>query len=166
MSSPINTQEHLHDLLKDFDTAMLTTCGDDGKMHVRPMGVAELSANGDAYFVTKVNSPKAAQIRADASVTLSFQSARQFAAVSGTATVVQDRALIDRLWSEPWKVWFPEGKTDPEIALIKFHAHEAEYWDSAGVEGLKFVFESVKAYVTGNTPPADAAQNAKVQLRG
>ena len=166
MSSPVNTHEHLHELLKDFDTAMLVTRGSDGKMHARPMGVAELSANGNACFVTHVDSPKAQQIRADGAVTLSFQSARQFASVSGTATVVQDPALVERLWSEAWKVWFPKGKTDPAIALIKFTAQEAEYWDSAGAEGLKFVFDSVKAYLSGQTPPPDEAQNAKVQLPG
>lgn len=166
MSSPVNTAEHLYELLKEFDTAMLVTCSSDGRMHARPMGVAELTADGNAYFVTQIDSPKAAQIRADPAVTLSFQSARQFASVCGTATVVQDPALVDRLWSEAWKVWFPQGKSDPAIALIKFDAQEGEYWDSAGVEGLKFVFDSVKAYITGQTPTQDPAQNAKVQLPG
>lgn len=167
MSSPVDTHERLYDLLKDFDTAMLVTHGGGGgKMHARPMGVAELTADGNACFVTHVDSPKAAAIRANAEVTLSFQSARQFASVSGTATVVQDPALVERLWSETWKVWFPQGKSDPAIAMIKFTAQEAEYWDSAGTEGLKFVFDSVKAYLTGQTPPSDETQNAKVQLPG
>jgi general stress protein 26 len=128
--------------------------------------VAELTAGGDALFVTNVNSPKAAQIKVDPAVTLSFQSSRQFASVSGTATVVHDQALVDRLWKESWKIWFPQGKTDPEIVMIKFDATEGEYWDSAGVKGLKFVFDSVKAYVTGKTPPPDEAQNSKVKLVG
>jgi len=164
MASRLEKQEHLYDLLKDFDTAMLVTCGSDGIMRARPMGVAELTTDGSAYFVTNFNSPKATQIKADSAVTLNFQSARQFASVYGTATVVRDQALLDRLWQESWKVWFPQGKTDPEIALIKFDAQEGEYWDSAGVQGLKFVFDSVKAYITGKTSPADEAQNAKVRL--
>ncbi len=166
MASPIDKQAHLYDLLKDFDTAMVVTCGSDGVMHARPMGVAELTAGGDAFFVTKVNSPKAMQIQVDPAVTLSFQSARQFASVSGTATVVRDPALVERLWKESWKVWFPQGKTDPEIAMIQFDAKEGEYWDAAGVQGLKFVFDAVKAYATGLTPPPDEAQNAKVPLAG
>ena len=166
MASPIDKQAHLYDLLKDFDTAMVVTRGSDGVMHARPMGVAELTAGGDAFFVTKVNSPKAMQIQVDPAVTLSFQSARQFASVSGTATVVRDPALVERLWKESWKVWFPQGKTDPEIAMIQFDAKEGEYWDAAGVQGLKFVFDAVKAYATGLTPPPDEAQNAKVPLSG
>lgn len=52
-------REHLYDLLKDFDTAMLVTKSADGHMHARPMAVAELRADADAYFVTGIDSPKA-----------------------------------------------------------------------------------------------------------
>jgi general stress protein 26 len=166
MDKTVDTREHLYDLLKDFDTAMLITCASDRTMRARPMGVAELNTDGSAYFVTSIDSPKVAQIEAESAVTLSFQSARQFASVCGRASMVRDPALVERLWSETWKVWFPQGKTDPKISMIRFTAHEAEYWDSAGVEGLKFVFDSVKAYVTGQAPPEDETQHAKVQLRG
>ena len=47
-----NTHEHLYDLVKDFDTAMLVTKDAGGKLHARPMSVAELRADADAYFAT------------------------------------------------------------------------------------------------------------------
>ena len=67
--------EHLYDLLKDFDTAMLVTRAADGHLHARPMAVAELRADADAYFVTNIDSPKVAEVYADADVLLTFQSA-------------------------------------------------------------------------------------------
>ncbi len=69
-----NTQKHLYDLLKDFDTAMLVTQSADGHMHSRPMAIAELRADSDAYFVTSIDSPKVDEIKANPSVTLTFQS--------------------------------------------------------------------------------------------
>jgi len=38
-----NTSDHLHDLIKDFRTAMLTTRTRDGGVHIRPMAVAKLA---------------------------------------------------------------------------------------------------------------------------
>lgn len=165
MNTPVDTRKHLYDLLKDFDTAMLVTCGTDEMMHARPMAVAELSEDGTAYFMTGANSPKVAQLKADSAVTLSFQSGTQFASVCGTASIVRDQAVIDRLWKETWKVWFPQGKSDPSITLIRFTAQEGEYWDNAGIQGLKYMFGAVKAYAKGETPHPDEAQHAKVEMK-
>ena len=164
MSSPIDTREHLHGLLKTFDTAMVVSLAADGSMHARPMAIAELLADGDAYFVTSIDSPKVAEIRANSAVTLSFQSPRQFVCIAGHATVVRDQALVDRLWQEMWKLWFPDGQSDPSIAMIKFEAQHGEYWDNAGVQGLKFLYRAAKAYAKGEQPESDPQQHAKVQL--
>ncbi len=156
--------KHLHDLIEDFDTAMLVTRAADGHLHARPMAVAELHADADVYFVTGVDSPKVAEIYADADVLVTFQSARQYAALYGRVNVVQDRTLIDKLWKEPWKVWFPRGKSDPSIALLRFDAERGEFWDNSGLQGLRYVFEAAKAYVRGDRPPVDSDQHAQVRL--
>ena len=164
MTQGTNTQKHLYDLLKDFDTAMLVTRSADGHMHSRPMAIAELRPGSDAYFVTGSDSPKAAEIKANPSVTLTFQSSNQYASLSGQATITRDQALIDRLYKEDWKIWFPGGKNDPSISMLKFSAQHGEYWDNAGAQGLKFVFEAAKAYIKGETPKEDRKQHAKVEL--
>lgn len=164
MNTPTENREHLYDLLKDFDTAMLVTRSPDGRTHARPMNVAEMNADADAYFVTSIDSPKVAEIEANPAVIITFQSSSQYASVSGHATLVRDQALIDSLWSEAWKVWFPKGKTDPAILLIKFDAEDGEYWDNAGKEGLKYAFEAAKAYAKGETLKPDENQHARVNL--
>ena len=164
MNAAAERQENLYDLLKEFDTTMMVTRSPDGHMHARPMAVAELLDGSDAYLVTGLDSPKVAEIGANPAVTLVFQSSNRFASVSGRATVVRDRALVDRLWKEGWKVWFPGGKTDPNLALLRFAAENGEYWDDAGAQGLKYAFQALKAYATGSTPKADDSQHAKVDL--
>jgi general stress protein 26 len=156
--------EHLYDLLKDFDTAMLITRAADGHLHARPMAVAELRADADVYFVTNVGSPKIGEIQTDAVVLLTFQSARQYAAVYGRVNVVQVRNLIDRWWKEAWKVWFPRGKSDPSSARLRFDAERGEFWDNAGLRGVQYAFEAAKAYLRGDTPQTDADQHGRVRL--
>ncbi len=164
MNSSENRTKHLYELLKDFDRAMLITHSGDGHMHARPMAVAELKADADAYFVTRIESPKVAEISANPNVTLTFQASRRFASLCGRVSLVRDQALVDRLWKEDWKLWFPQGKSDPAISLLKFEAEHGEYWDTDGVEGLKYVFDALKAYLKGEMPKADENQHAKVSL--
>jgi general stress protein 26 len=155
--------EHLYDLLSGFDTAMLVTRAADGHLHARPMAVAELRADADAYFVTNVESPKVAEIYADADVLLTFQSAHQFAAVYGRVNVIRDAVLIERLWKDAWKVWFPRGQSDPGIALLRFDAERGEFWNNAGMRGVQYAFQAAKAYVTGEPPRLGADQHGRVR---
>lgn len=53
-----------------------------------------------------------------------------FACLSGNVRVDQDRAMIDKLWSRQAEAWFPQGKDDPNLALIRFDIDEAELWET------------------------------------
>jgi general stress protein 26 len=164
MDTREDARQHLYDLIKDFKTAMLVTRGSDGLFHARPMAVAEMKPDADAYFSTSIASPKIAELEADPRALITFQGSNEFAAIEGMVAIVRDRALIDRLWAEDWRLWFPEGKDDPTLCLLKFSAERGEYWDTSGVEGVRFLFESMKALWQRRQPEHDAAQNAKVDL--
>lgn len=154
---------HLHDVVNEFDVAMLVT--DTGNaMHARPMAIACLDDGIGAYLVTDIRSIKIEEIKANPHGLLTFQSTSKFASMRGELAVLHNRTLIEKMWKEVWKVWFPDGKSDPNIALLKFTAYEGEYWDNAGMKGLKYVYDAAKAYVTGETPQTDAGQHAKVHL--
>ena len=158
------TREKLFELLQGFTTAMLVTRAGDGMLHARPLAIAHLKPDADAYFSTSIASPKIAEIEADPRIVLTFQNASQYAAIQGRAAVVRDRALIEKLWSDTWRVWFPGGKDDPDLCLLKIDAEFAEYWDNSGFQGIKFAFQSVKAIITGQPPDKDDRQSAKVNL--
>ena len=164
MKKATDTREHLFELLRDFDTTMLVTVDNDGGLHARPMAVASLEPDGDTYLVTSIESPKVAEVEHYPQVTLTFQINDQYAALRGRAAIVRDRKLIEKLWKEPWKVWFPEGKDDPTIALLRFDADSGEYWDNSGMQGLKYAFTAAKSYVKGERPPTDDDQHSRVRL--
>ncbi len=158
-------REHLYGLIKDFDSAMLVTLAEDGSLRSRPMAIAGCEPAGPLYFVTNVDSPKVHELEHDDRVNVSLQGKTQFASVSGTARVVQDRALVASLWKEQWKVWFPNGKDDPSLCLLIVDPIEAEYWDQGGSKGLKYLFEAARAYANGTRPAGnDERQHAKVPL--
>ncbi len=155
--------EHLFELVNDIDTAMLITRA-GGALHARPMSVAELKPDADAYFATSLDSPKVAEIEADPYAMITFQDGSKYAVITGEARVVRDRALIEKLWSEAWRVWFPQGKDDPSLCLLKLEAREGEFWDNTGAKGLRYLFEGAKAVLQGTRPETDQDQHAKVQL--
>lgn len=163
--NPVEEKEHLYELLKDFSTAMLASRTLDNSLHARPMAVAELRPDAEAYFVTDARSPKVAEIEAHPDVLVTFQSSSEFATLYGTASVVRNRAEVDRLWKEPWRVWFPEGKDDPNLVLINVKPRSGEFWDNSGAEGVKYLFEGLKAYLKGERPKPDDTLSAKVTLR-
>jgi general stress protein 26 len=156
-------KKNLYDVVNDFDVAMLVT-HTSNSIHARPMAVAHMNDGDCVYLVTGIESIKVDEISANSNAMLTFQSARRFASVRGELMVLRDALLMEKLWKEVWKVWFPAGKSDPNIALLKFSPHEGEFWDNAGMQGLKFVYEAAKAYITGEIPKTDEAQHAKVHL--
>jgi general stress protein 26 len=156
-------RNHLYDVVNDFDVAMLVTHTANA-IHARPMAIARMDDGIGAYLVTDINSLKINEISVNPHAVLTFQSASKFASMRGELTVLRDRQLIEKMWKEAWKVWFPDGKADPNIALLKFTAQQGEYWDNAGLQGLKYVYDAANAYVAGETPKTDDAQHAKVRL--
>lgn len=155
-------REHLFRVLADFDVAMIVTHGIDDSMIARPMAIARIDPEGLMYFATPVETTKVDEILADPHVTVVVQSKTQFAAVRGVAQVSLDRALVDELWKETWKVWF-QGKHQSPIAILVVEPHHGEYWDNAGATGLKFAFAAAKAYLTGRFP-RDREEHAEVDM--
>lgn len=130
-------QDHIRklaELIKDVDIAMLTSRKADGSLVSRPLGTQEVEFDGDLWFATGADSEKVAEITADPRVNVSYASKGKntYVSVAGTASVVRDRAKIDELWSPAMKIFFPGGKDDPNLALIRVRAESAEYWDGPG----------------------------------
>ena len=158
----VSKTKHLNELLESFDTAMLLT-RDGDQNHARPMAIAEIEGANTLWFVTSNESPKAEEIRGDTRVSVTLQSERRFVALSGTSALVRDRERIDALWKDAWKVWFPEGKDDPSIALIKVTVKDAEFWDNAGGKGICYAFEAAKALISGERPEPVPGAHGRVK---
>ena len=53
-----------------------------------------------------------------------------FACLAGTVATDNDRAQIDKLWDKNVEAWFPGGKEDPNLTLLRFDVSSAELWET------------------------------------
>lgn len=123
----------LLDKIRHMKLAMLTTEGEEGHLHSRPMQTLETEEDGVLWFFTSRSSRKAWEINQHARVNLAYADGGKdtFISVAGEAVLVEDRRRAERLWSPVQKAWFPGGVDDPDLVLLRVDVEEAEYWDMA-----------------------------------
>jgi general stress protein 26 len=157
-----NSVEKLRDLIKGIKIAMLTTQEDDGTLRSRPMFTQETEFDGDLWFFTGESSPKVDEIQQQRQVNVSYVGKDTYLSVSGKAQLVRDRQKINEMWNPMYKAWFPNGKDDPDLALLKVHVEQAEYWQSPSGTVVKLA-GFAKALVTGER--YEGGENRKLDLK-
>ncbi|WP_338875474.1 pyridoxamine 5'-phosphate oxidase family protein [Spirosoma sp. SC4-14] len=159
----VNKQlEKVRELVEDIRIAMMTTVADDGRLVSRPMAALQMDEDGTIWFFSKRTAPKVSQIDHNAHrVNLAFADVgdADYVSISGTADELVDRAKIDELWNPQAKAWFPDGKDDPELILLKVHTEMAEYWNASDSTMVR-LFQQATAAITGNPPKM--GENQKV----
>jgi general stress protein 26 len=158
--------QKFHDLLVKFETAMLVTHTEDGNLRARPMAVAQVEEHCTIWFLSLHESGKVHELEIDPRVAVTCQKdSSTYLSLTGRATLSRERSKIEELWKEPYKVWFPRGKNDPDLILIGIQPAEGEYWDQGGVNKLKYLFEAAKAYSTGTRPHIEEGElHGRVRL--
>jgi len=136
------------ELLEGIHIAMVTTLASDGSISSRPMAVQDKAFDGKVWFLTRSSSEKVDEIEEDQHVTLTFtdSSNAKYLTLKGRASLSQDRAKVDELWSSMYRAWFPKGANDPEIAVLRVDVHEADYWEASSsrlVRGAKYLAAAV-----------------------
>jgi general stress protein 26 len=142
----------LRKFIKNTRIAMFTTVAADGRLRSRPMANLKGGFDGDLWFVTRSTAPKAEEIKDNQHVNIAYSDpeAERFVSISGLATLVREPEKVQALWSRRLRTWFPGGKKDPELALIRVRIDRAEVWDSktstmVHLEGLGAVIAKRRA---------------------
>lgn len=122
---------------------------DDGST-CRPMSAIKVCDQGNIWFFSEKNSEKNQAIMADKSVQLFFShpAKNSYLVVNGEAEIISDKVKIEELWTPAAKIWFKEGKDDPNISIIKVKPTNAYYWDTDGNRMINF-FKMVASVLTG-----------------
>ena len=159
-----DTVEKLRELIDDIDIAMLTTSEDDGSLRSRPMYTQQAEFDGDLWFFTDKESAKVYEIAQDKRVNVAYAATdeHKYVSVSGTAQVTRDQQKINELWNPAAKAWFPDGKSDANLTLIKVTPTQAEYWDSPS-STLVQIAGFAKAIATGERLQ-DAGDNEQLNF--
>ena len=152
--------ERIWELARRIGIAMFVTW--DGKeQRARPLAATVEKDEGAIYFLTDINGEKDDQIAEFPHVSVSFadHKSSKYVALSGKATISNDRARIKQLWSPFAKAWW-DSPEDPAIRVIKVVPRDAELWDSPG--RIVTTISMLAAAVTGRSPKI--GENAKVAL--
>jgi len=137
MKNESHATEAMHklgELIKGIEVAMLTTRASDGSLVSRPLQTLEFDRGDELVFFTAADSRKVEELGANPDVNIAYANpAKQvYVSVRGTARIDRDRAAIDALWSPMQKIFFPEGKDDPNLVVLHVRVRDAAYWESAG----------------------------------
>lgn len=159
---PRNDQDRVWDLVESIQFAMLVTHDGNGdELRARPMHAHGRRGEDIIYFLTDRHHRKDDEIQINDNVCLAFAdpAGHRYLSISGTATTIDDRALVHELW-EPTNRAFWDIADDPDIRVLRVRPAMAEFWDSPGK-----IVTSVKmaaAALTGTRP--QLGDNRKVRL--
>ena len=117
----------------------------------RPMSAQEVDAEGNIWFFSDINSDKNREIQEDNLVQLVFShpGKSSYMIVNGVAEISLDRQKIEELWTPVAKIWFEQGKDDPNLSLLKVNTKSAYYWDTDGNKMINF-FKFLASVATGS----------------
>ena len=141
-------------LIKGIRICMLSTVDNQGFAVSRPMATQDVEFDGAIWFLTRSTSGKVENIAHNQNVTLDYAepSDNKYVTLRGRASVSRDQAKIDEMWNPMYKAWFPDGKEDPQISVVRVDVREGEYWEANSskiVMGIRYV----AAAVTGGSVP-------------
>ena len=143
--------DKLKSLVEDITICLFCTDlkTDDGST-CRPMSAIKVCEQGNIWFFSEKNSEKNKAIVNDKNVQLFFShpGKSSYMVVNGEAEIISDKTKIEELWSPVAKIWFKEGKDDPDISIIKVLPSTAYYWDTDGNRMINFL-RMVASVVTG-----------------
>jgi general stress protein 26 len=131
MSTPQELERKLWAALESDRVVMLGLDGAEGG-HSRPMSAQVEGARNPLWFFTAKDSAIMQLLgpMQPATVTFAAKGHELFASLQGTLQYHNDRATIDRLWNRFIAAWYPGGKDDPNLALLRFQADHAEIWEN------------------------------------
>lgn len=142
--------ETLRDLIKDVDTAMLTTITEEGLVS-RPMKTQEVEFDGDLWFFTKKETDKYKEILHDKDVNVTY-AGKSYVSVRGRAEIVEDLNKKKELWSKTYEKIMQTSYDDPTVVLIKVKAEAAEYWDTGNFKKqIAFLYKRMKGQSSEST---------------
>jgi general stress protein 26 len=142
--------ETLRELIKDVDTAMLTTVTDEGLVS-RPMKTQEIEFDGDLWFFTKKETNKYDEILHDQDVNVAY-AGKSYVSVRGRAEIVEDLNKKKELWSNTYEKIMQTSYDDPNVILIKVKAEAAEYWETDNLtKKIAFLYKRMTGQSSNST---------------
>ena len=150
-------------MIEDIRVCMLTTVDEAGRLVSRPMSALHMDATGAIRFFTSRTSSKTGQL---GNVNIAFvnESDADYVSIAGRGELEVDREMIEALWTSAAEPWFPKGKDDPDLALLRVDVETAEIWDANDSRMVRLIAMAT-AVVTGQPNAVLMGENELVRNR-
>lgn len=138
-----NEADNIIDNIAAIRIAMLTTKGEDGQMHSRPMYTLEIDDKERLWFYTNRGTLATREVEDFQQVNIAFADihAHTYISVSGRAYELDDDQREKELWDPALSAWFPDGPDDNDVRLLVVEMETAAIWDpskSVMKSGIRF----------------------------
>lgn len=160
--TPADAEKEFWKSLKESNTGMLGL--DQPGHHAQPMTGFGEPETGTIWFFSRNDTDFARDVAAGANsgmFTYQAKDQKVQACIHGDLSIDNDRERINRFWNPVVAAWYPDGKDDPALTLIRFDADDGRVWVS-DKGALGFGYQVLKANLTKTIP--DAGDVADVNL--
>jgi len=143
-------QDRLWKAVDDHHTGMLGLTHDSH--HFQPMtAFVEKETNTLWFFTRKDTDLAQAVANGCGDAAFIFLDKKLQACIDGRIALAHDQERIDRYWNAHVAAWYPDGKDDAMLTLLRLDVSEAAVWITEGGL-LKYAFEVAKANASKSTP--------------
>ena len=156
-------QERLWQEIGKARYGMLGLVGRAPVHHFQPMTAFCEADNGQIWFFARTDAHLTQAVEQGGEAMFIVQARDQGfqACVGGRLTRQPDRARIEQYWGPIVSAWYPGGKDDPRLTLLRFDLSDAQVWLSE-TNPLAFGLQIAKANVTRRKP--DVGESAPIDL--
>jgi general stress protein 26 len=149
-------------LWKEIDKGRYGMLGVVGSptQHFQPMTAFAEPETGEIWFFTRKDTDLARSVTdgADAMFVVQSKDQELQACIGGRLEQRQDRDRIEKYWNAVVAAWYPNGKDDPQLTMLRLDARDAQVWLSEAGP-VKFAWEIAKANATHTQPDIGGRAN-------
>jgi general stress protein 26 len=160
--SPADAEKEFWKSLKESNTGMLRV--DRPGEHAQPMTGYGEPETGTIWFFSRDDTDFAQEVAAGGQhgmFTYQAKDQKVQACIHGHLSIDQDRTRIEKYWNPVVAAWYPDGKDDPHLTLVRFDADDGRVWVS-DKGALGFGYEVLKANLTKTTPDAGGVSDVNL----
>ena len=168
MTEPLDrkdAEKHLWDALEDTRVGMLGLAGGEPR-HMQPMTAFVDRETDSLWFFTYRDTDLARDVTVQgghyAMFCLVSKDQHLYACLGGELEEQFDRERMDRYWDPVVAAWYPDGKDDPRLTLLRMKLDDAQVWVSRAGP-VRFAFEIAKANLTKDRP--DLGERADIRFQ-
>lgn len=144
-------RDRLFDAIEDERTGMLGLS--ESRMHFQPMTAFLERDTGQIWIFSGKDTDLVRESSGGRHAMFTFHAEKRgvWACLGGELSETFDRGRLEKYWSPMVAAWYPDGKDDPNLTMLRFDLHDAEVWvERKGP--LKFAFETAKANLSRELP--------------